>query len=125
MPIDPLDRVRQGWRSVTDAHSKVERRQSGKPKRGTPVERGVTRSTISRSLAVQLKEEIASLNLDDLSDQDRAVEKFVVVVLSDELGLKNHASPDFHELVDRVIDALSEGGARLDLLKALSALALR
>lgn len=126
MPIDPLGRVRRSWQSVTDAHSKVEKHRSGDAKKGgVQVGRSGAPATISRSLALQLKQEISSLDLDDLSDQERAVEKFVVVVLADELGLQDRSGSDFHELVDRVVDALSDGGARPDLLKALATLSLR
>jgi hypothetical protein len=121
MPIDPLGRVRRGWRSVTDAHSKVEKRQSGMAKGGAQVGSG-GRAAISRSLAIQLKQEIANLDLDDPSDQVRAVERFVSVVLVEELGLKDQNGADFHELVDRVAKALSEGGARPDVLRALATL---
>lgn len=122
MPIDPLSRIRRGWRSVTDAHSKVEKRQSGMARGSPQVGLGGTRAAVSSSLAILLKQEIASLDLNNFSDQDRAVGKFVAVVLAEELGLKDRSGADFHELVDRVVAALSEGGARPDLLKTLTTL---
>ena len=112
MPIDTLNRVRRGWQSVTDARSKVEKRQSEMPK---AVQLGS-----SCSLAIRLKQAIAGLNFDDPSDQECAVEKFVSIVLAEELGLKDLNGVDFHELVSRVVIALSEGGARSDLLKTLA-----
>lgn len=122
MTIDPLDRVRRGWRSVADAHSKIEKRQPGAATSATTVGLGGGRAEMSRSLSIQLKQEIANLDLDDPSDQLRAVERFVSVVLAEELGLKDRNGADFQELVDRVAIALSEGGACPDLLRALATL---
>lgn len=122
MPIDPLVLVRRSWRSVTDARSKVEKRQSGIAKGETQVGSLGGAAEVPGSLAIRLKQEIANLDLDDPSDQVLAVERFVSVVLAEELGLTDRNGADFQELVDRVAKALSEGEACPDLLKALATL---
>lgn len=122
MPIDPLVLVRRSWRSVTDARSKVEKRQSGMAKGGAQVGSVGVAAEIPSSLAIRLKQEIINLDLDDPSDQVLAVERFVSVVLAEALSLTDRNGADFQELVDRVAKALAEGEACPDLLKALATL---
>lgn len=123
MTVDPLDQIRKGWRSVAEAHSKVEKpqlQQSGEASGTRPRLRNVE---LSQPLAVRLKQEIAGLHLDDAGDQDRAVERFVNVVLAEELGLETRSgTTEFQELVGRVTRALNDAGTRPDLLRALATL---
>lgn len=122
MTVDPLDQIRKGWRSVAEAHSKVEKpklQQGGGTSGTRPRLRNVE---LSQPLAVRLKQEIAGLHLDDAADQDRAVERFVNIVLAEELGLETRSGTEFQELVGRVTRALGDAGTRPDLLRALATL---
>jgi hypothetical protein len=123
MAVDPLDQIRKGWRSVAEAHSKVQKRKAHRSTEASGTKPRAGNAGLSQPIALRLKKEIAGLDLDDPADQDLAVERFVNVVLAEQLGLEARSGSDFQELVRRVVGALADAGARPDLLRALATLA--
>lgn len=117
MVIDPFDGFRRRLRQITDAHAKSERRLANPPRGNASATSPSRRTAASRTLAARLKTEIGGLDLGKPADQDRAVEKFVTLVLAEELGAEILNGAEFHGLVERVASTLMEGEVRSDLLK--------